>query len=87
MVNEKMSELESASAFPLESLNGKVDVAVEKVRLEKRKSASRKVVSMVVCSICWFDFDSPLPPKNHQYHMSQPDPNVYFLFTASHFWD
>ena len=43
MVNEKMSELESASSFPLESLHGKVDVAVEEVRLEKRKSASRKV--------------------------------------------
>ena len=55
MVNEKMSELESASAFPLASLNGKVDVAVEEVRLVKRKSASRKVVSMVVCSMWWFE--------------------------------
>lgn len=40
MVNEKMSELESASAFPLESLKGKVEVVVEHVPLEKRKSAS-----------------------------------------------
>jgi hypothetical protein len=51
MGKEKMSELESASAFPLDSFNGKVDVVMEQVPLEKRTSAHKNSW----CRWLWLD--------------------------------